>query len=57
MSIQVSITPIFLLFENLGPRDRRYHAHFLVVVIADALTVSLVPLPSARSHGIFLFFF
>jgi hypothetical protein len=48
--------PWIFLFENLAPRDRRYHAHFLVVLIADALTVSLVPLSSTRFHGVLRFF-
>ena len=42
----------FFLFENLAPMDRSNLATFLVIVIADALTVSLVPLSSTRPLGI-----
>jgi hypothetical protein len=39
-------------------RDRRrhyYHAHFRLVVIAGALTVSFLPLSSTMPHGVRIF--
>ena len=48
--------PWIFLFENPAPRDCQYHAQFRVVVVADDLTVSLVPLSSTRPHGVSRFF-
>ena len=54
-SVSKSRSWIFL-FENPAPRDHRYLAQFLVVVIANALTVSLVPLSSTKRYGVARFF-
>ena len=53
--VAVSITPRSDV-ENLALREAQYLRTFLVVVIADALTVSLVPLSSTRPRGRATFF-
>ena len=53
--VAVSITPRSDV-ENLALRKAQYLRTFLVVVIADALTVSLVPLSSIRPLGHSRFF-
>ena len=53
--VEVSITRTFL-FEYLAPRKVRNLRTVLVVVIAGALTVSLVPLSSTMLLGVLRFF-
>jgi hypothetical protein len=43
--VEVSITSKFFFFEYLAPREVRSLRIFLVVMVADALTVSLVTAP------------
>ena len=50
-----SITPIFYFWKPCA-KEARNLAIFLVLVIAGALTVSLVPLSSTRPHGVLWFF-